>query len=288
MTPHPRDPYTPEALAACEKALRTILTKIGAWGSQLVLIGGLVPRYLIGAPPPELSEHVGTTDLDVVVGVALPDEEEEIYRTLQQNLKDAGFTAAESFRWQRRVDGVLVQLEFFCPAGDGQPGKLLRNPGGAGSQISAIRTRGAELAGRDYVMVPLRGDLLDHAGFQERVDLRVANLLPFIVLKAFAINDRDKAKDSYDLVWTLTAYGEGPRSVAEAAVNSPVISHPEIPQAIAYVRDHFQTPKHRGPSQYAVFELTNDNEDERERLRRYAQGAIQEFLARWRELDLPE
>lgn len=248
----------------------------------------MTPRYLIGARSSDLPEHVGTTDLDVVVGVTLSAEEEEVYRKLQQNLKDAGFTAAESFRWERRVDGVLVQLEFFCPVGDGQPGKLLRNPGGAGSQISAIRTRGAELAGRDYITVPLRGELLDHAGFQERVELRVANLLPFILLKAFAIHDRDKAKDSYDLVWTLTAYREGPGSAAEAAADSPVIDHPEIPCAIACVREHFQTPKHRGPSQYAAFELTSDDEDERERLRRFAHGAIQEFLARWRELDLPE
>jgi hypothetical protein len=164
---HPRDPYTPTALAACEKALLTILTKIGAWGTRLVLIGGMTPRYLIGAPPPEIREHVGTTDLDVVVGVTLATEEEEVYRKLQQHLKDAGFAPAESFRWERRVDGVLVQLEFFCPLGSGEPGRLLRNPAGSGSQISAIRTRGTELTTQNYVTVQLRGELLDNGGFQE-------------------------------------------------------------------------------------------------------------------------
>ncbi|HXS95259.1 MAG TPA: hypothetical protein VN736_11690 [Candidatus Limnocylindrales bacterium] len=288
MNTNPRDPYTPFALAACEKALLTLLTKIGAWGNQLVLIGGMTPRYLIGEPPPEIREHVGTTDLDVVVGVTLATEEGEIYRKLQQHLKDAGFAPAESFRWERRVDGVHVLLEFFCPVGDGEPGKLLRNPGGTGSQISAIRTRGAELAGQDYVIVPLRGELLDHGGFQEKVDLRVANFLPFIVLKAFAMNDRDKAKDSYDLVWTLTAYGDGPRSVADTAARSPAINHPEIPHAMRCLREHYQSTKHRGPSQYALFELTQENEDERERLRRFAYGSVQEFLARWKELGLPE
>jgi len=52
-TNHPRHPYTPFALAACEKALLTLLTKIGAWGNQLVLIGGMTPRYLIGEPLPK-------------------------------------------------------------------------------------------------------------------------------------------------------------------------------------------------------------------------------------------
>ena len=105
-TNHPRDPYTPFALAACEKALLTLLTKIGAWGNQLVLIGGMTPRYLIGEPPPEIREHVGTTDLDVVVGVTLSMEEGEVYRKLQQHLKDAGFACQGkvemSPRWQSR------------------------------------------------------------------------------------------------------------------------------------------------------------------------------------------
>jgi hypothetical protein len=41
----------------------------------------------------------------------------------------------------------------------------------------------------------------------------VSNLLPFVVLKAFAIDERNKSKDSYDLVWTLNAYKEGPSSM---------------------------------------------------------------------------
>jgi len=46
--------------------------------------------------------------------------------------------------------------------------------------------------------------LLDHGGIQEAVSVQVANLLPFLVLKAFAIDERDKMKDSYDVVWTLS------------------------------------------------------------------------------------
>lgn len=42
----PQHLYTPEALAACEKALRTLLVTIGPWGGRVFLIGGLVPQYL--------------------------------------------------------------------------------------------------------------------------------------------------------------------------------------------------------------------------------------------------
>lgn len=65
---NPRLVYTPEALAACEKALRTILTNIGPWRTRLFLIGGMTPRYLVGTIPQEMREHIGSTDLDIVVG----------------------------------------------------------------------------------------------------------------------------------------------------------------------------------------------------------------------------
>ena len=48
---NPRLLYTPQALAACEKALRTILTNTGPWGNRLFLIGGMTPRYLAGTGP---------------------------------------------------------------------------------------------------------------------------------------------------------------------------------------------------------------------------------------------
>jgi hypothetical protein len=292
----PRADYTPEALAACEKALRTILTKVGPWGQRLVLIGGMTPRYLVGRLPVDVKEHIGTTDLDIVVGVTISTEEEEAYRTLQQNLKDAQFVPAtnpdtgqeETFRWTRQVDGVGVHLEFFCPVGTGQPGKLLRNPGSnVGSRISAIRTRGAELAAMDCVVVSLAGELLDHGGTQEAVSVQVANLLPFLVLKAFAIDERDKEKDSYDVVWTLSAYKDGPRSVVQEIAKSPVLGHPDVAAALERLRSHFQTPDHRGPSQYAKFELMVDDEEQRAQLRRYAHGTLADFFRHWKELILP-
>jgi hypothetical protein len=106
-------------------------------GRRMVLVGGLVPRYLVSAAIGTAGPHIGTTDLDVVLGVALATDEEEVYRTLQRNLVEAQFhpgrdedTGQElSYRWQRDdVDGVRVVLEFFCPVGDGEPGRLRRNP----------------------------------------------------------------------------------------------------------------------------------------------------------------
>lgn len=40
-----------------------------------------------------MREHIGNTDLDIVVGVSLATEEAEVYRTLQQNLRAAQFAS---------------------------------------------------------------------------------------------------------------------------------------------------------------------------------------------------
>ena len=149
----------------------------------------MAPRYLVGDLPAEISEHVGTTDLDIVVGVAFSTEEDEAYRTLQQNLKEAQFAPSrnpttgqeETFRWERQIDGVPVKLEFFCPVGEGTPGHLRRNPGkNVGSRISAIRTRGAELAGLDYVTVTLRGNCSITEEFRKAFRRESRTSFPFL------------------------------------------------------------------------------------------------------------
>lgn len=285
--PHwtPIDDYTPEALAACEKALRTVVSRIGTWGPRLVLFGGLAPRYIVDSPPPEVGEHSGTTDLDVVVGLEFGVDGEGIYTKLQQELTKTGFGATRdgSWAWERRVDGVRVVLEFFCPvAPGGEPGTLKKNPGGAlGSRISAIQLRGAEIVGADYLAVDLSGEVLDHGGERE-VTIRVANILPFIVLKAFAL-ERDKEKDAYDIVWTLDAYGEkGPASAAEAAAESPVADLDTTAAALVLLEAAFTAPESQGPSNYARFFLGGRSDDEtRMRYRRHAHGTVQAFLTAW-------
>jgi hypothetical protein len=286
----PIDQYTPEALRACEKALRTIVSRVGAWGPRLILFGGLAPRYIADSPPAELEEHTGTTDLDVVVGVEIEIADDGLYTKLQQELRNAGFGESHegSYAWERRVDGVRVVLEFFCPVEPGgKSGSLKRNPGGeAGSRVSAIQLRGAEIAGADCTTRLLSGDVLDHGGHRD-VEIQVVNILPFLVLKAFALQSRDKEKDAYDVVWTLNAFGEqGPVSAAEASAGSPIADRDEVREAIEILDERFNRPEAQGPSNYARFFLGGDGgvADERERLRRFAMGTVRTFLARWEEV----
>lgn len=279
----PRDEYTTEALTACEKALRTILAGIGPWGNRIILVGGLVPQYLIPQQPEGIEPHVGSTDIDIVVGVALATGEDEPYRTLARNLAEAGFGEGDhSYRWERAVDGVPVKLEFFCPPGEDGPGRLRRNPGtGVGAAISAIGLRGAELAADDCHEHRLEGETLDHGGHRE-VTVAVANILPFLVLKAFALEERIKDKDAYDIVWCLTAFDGGPANAAAAARRSPVVEHPDVREGIEHLKRHFASIESAGPALYArFFGHAGPDDDDGVRLKREAKGAVQEFLQAW-------
>jgi len=132
--------YDEATTGRCERVLLTLLGDLGPWGQRIYLAGGLAPRYLVGRLPEGARAHVGTTDVDLVIGLALGDEAPETYRTLQSNLEKAGFAQEEpSFRWSRSVDGVKVKVEFLCET-DQVPGGRIYRPKGesTGSKLGAL------------------------------------------------------------------------------------------------------------------------------------------------------
>lgn len=81
--------YDDVTTVRCERALATLLGDIGPWSTRVYLAGGLAPRYIVGALPEGGRAHVGTTDVDLVIGLTLGDESSAAYRTLEHNLKSS-------------------------------------------------------------------------------------------------------------------------------------------------------------------------------------------------------
>ncbi|MBI4728733.1 MAG: hypothetical protein HY775_04430 [Acidobacteria bacterium] len=227
---------------------------------------------------------MGTTDVDLVIGVALGDETPETYRTLQNNLEKAGFDQGEpSFRWAREVEGVTVFVEFLCETEQVAPGRIFRPKGEfTGSGLGAFNVRGAHLVPDDFIEREIEAERLDHGG-RSRASVRIANVLPYCVLKIFAFQDRHENKDAYDLAFTLLNHPGGPRAAGRAARSSPVSGHPQAEEAFILVEERFRDAAQDGPSAYAAFLATPGDEEERARLRRQAVATIREFLAGFRE-----
>lgn len=226
---------------------------------------------------------MGTTDVDLVIGLALGDESPETYRTLQNNLEKAHFEQKEpSFRWARDVDGVTVLVEFLCETDEVEPGRIFRPKDEfTGSRIGAFNVRGAHLVRDDFIECDIEGERLDGGG-RSRVTVRVANVLPYAVLKIFAFQDRHENKDAYDLVFTLLNHEGGPRSAGRETAASPVAQHPQVLEALDLLQERFRDADQDGPSAHASFLAISDDDDERARLRREAVATVREFLGGFR------
>jgi hypothetical protein len=271
--------YDEATTARCERALVTLLGDLGPWRERIYLVGGLAPRYLVGELPPGARAHVGTTDVDLVIGLALGDETPETYRTLEDNLEKSHFDPREpGFRWAREVEGVKVVVEFLCETGAVAAGLVFRpKAGSTGSRVGAFNVRGANLVGYDYVERVLEGERLDGGG-RSKVTLRVANVLPYTVLKILAFQDRHENKDSYDLVFCLLHFGDGPDAAGREAAHSAVARDPQVADALALLAERFADVDQDGPTAYAAFLADAGDDGETARLRREAVATVRRFL----------
>jgi hypothetical protein len=274
--------YDEETTARCERALVSLLGALGPWRERVYLAGGMGPRYIVGQLPEGVPAHVGTTDVDLVIGLAVGDEEPATYNTLQHNLEQAGFQQGElSFQWTRAVDGMSVKVEFLCETRQVDQGRIFRPKLRAGSKLGAFNVRGALLVRDDFIERELERERLDGGGLS-RVVVRVANVLPYAVLKTFAFQDRHANKDAYDLIFTLLNYPAGPRAAGHVAKDSPIAQHPQVTAGLHLLAERFRAIEHDGPVAYASFLTDLDDRDASARLRQQAVATVREFLRGFR------
>lgn len=271
--------YDEETTARCERALVTILGNVGLWRERIYLAGGLVPRYLTGELPEGAPAHVGTTDVDLVIGLAVEAEPPDTYWTLATNLERAGFRQIEpSFRWRREVEGIPVIVELLGESGDADPGRSFRPKGeNTGSKLALLNIPGATLVARDFLVVEVERERLDGGGLS-KVDVRVANVLPYGVLKVHAFQDRHENKDAYDLVFTLLFYPGGPAAAGKAAARSPIADDPQVTAGLQLLDERFAAPDLDAPAAYATFVANPGDADDLARRRQEAVVTVRAFL----------
>jgi hypothetical protein len=307
-----RKDYNRSILDACYRALATIVKAIdGQQFPRLVVIGGLAPTLLLNDDHLDAlfkdDPHPGTSDVDLCVQVDLTNDA-NLYASLLRILKDLSFEPMQrndgfgesTWQWVRDIDEARIAVEFLSPSDgvvsqSGAPtvGRIgeatVTRPG---DEIGAFRLPAGELAFRDARPRQLNVDLLGPPGERSvgmaDVTVWVANLLPMLVLKSFALQRRTKHKDAFDIVWLLTRWQGGPAQAARDAKNSPVADSPHVVDAIAILDRSFRDPTQHGCQQYAIFELGGVGAEaapaDALRLARDAQGAVQRFLETWRTL----
>ena len=220
---------------------------------------------------------MGTRDVDLAIRVAAISDEPDMYRTLKNNLSALNLVQSSdrSFEWTRMVEDFKVVVELFVPVEvPDQGGKIQKKPiEQSGSGLTALGLFGLNYIDEDIEEIEDEGFLLDGKGVK-KVTLRVCGPAVLIGLKAWALKDRNKSKDGYDVVWTLKAYGV---EVVAARFREATLCETEFGmQALHSLSEAFQTHEHVGSVGWVLesgFELAEAALEARE-----AAGIVQEFV----------
>lgn len=273
--PKPQDitGYTSGTTRLAEQGLLEVWRHLGPFHNHLVLVGGLVPRYLVGTPAHTRQKpHCGSMDVDL--GVSLAVANVKTYATIRERLIGSmGFVpgANTAGRQQRHsfvktiAPGELI-VDFLTVNYGGPKAKIRA----VEKNLSAIQTEGLGLALANPLTVEVSGTLL--SGGQTIESVRICRAVPFVILKALVLDDRGERKDAYDLVYTLTYYKNGPASVA-AEITGTERKSDSFAHALRILKKRFHSPSDDGPEKYARFlgEALPAN-------RSAAYAAVQEFV----------
>ena len=253
MTPKPQsgDGYESTQLENVRLTCLYMATKLGDLLDEIVVVGGLVPYFLVDQQnlPPGMHPHAGTMDLDMGLALALLNQER--YRELSARLRDAGFAPAVNDEgnpklqsWTTGTDQP-VTIDFLIPTSDDT------DTGGSifhiESDLAAITTRGLELAFQDRCWKELSGTILSGARATRKVP--VCGPGAFTVLKALSFGNRTENKDAYDLFYVWT--GVGVEKIA--GILTQIRPNVHIDSALAIIEKDFTELDGLGPMGTALF-----------------------------------
>lgn len=284
--------YSNDHTKACETALVALLRAFGTLKKDLRLVGGLVPRYLTPAQPPEVPQHAGTTDVDVVLNITVL-AMKGTYDKLKRQLKDGGFERYQrdasgppsSWQWVCNVDSKSIVVEFLQHTDD--PAQSARLVEIDGEDVSACQILYAGIAHDWFDETEIVVELPDNGGTVKEI-IRYADVVSFIVLKAIAFNQRHERKDAADLVHVMRYWGTLD-ALAEAFSNRmSTKSHTAaIDRAVLVLAANFCDEegiagfRKDGPSAVANFHgLQEGTDDDRIRAQRDVSGMVTYFLQR--------
>ena len=251
--------YGDRTTAAVRRVLVEMGQILGSFRDKFVVIGGAVPWLLLNN---EEMPHIGTLDIDVGLDArALGDGE---YATLVESLKNQGYQQREQFaRFQlvRQIDmgdggaSIAVVVDFLMP----RKVRIAKNRPPLVRKFAVQKADGVDLALRFSQYEEIEGQM--PTGGTNRVRVAVASIPAFLAMKGFAIQNRDKAKDAYDIYYCVRNYPGGAEVLAEACRALTDIR--EAVEAYGYIAAKFEAFDSFGPTRVREFVEGSDLLDDR-------------------------
>ena len=246
--------YNQIAVKAAHSVLIEVVRVLGEYRDNIVLIGGWVPQFLFQNKS-EL--HTGSIDVDLALDHKRISDEG--YKCINDLLLDRGYQPGKQpFIFHRKVNiegtEVNVQLDLLSGEYEGT-GKSHRHQ--RVQEIRARKVRGCDLAFNDPIELTIEGIL--PGGAKNSAVIRVASIVPFLIMKAIVLDDRLKEKDAYDIYYCLKQYSD--RLDELVAKFRPHLNSGLIREGLAKLARNFASEEHTGPKFVAAFEEITDEED---------------------------
>jgi hypothetical protein len=266
---------SPAARARAETALVRLLHEIGEEEAPfIVVLGGLVPAVLARDTTGVIPEHLGTTDVDVLLVSHIdPGADLGMVERALETLQFKPDPRQDGWRWQGSVGSTLVKIEFLCDLDEYREGESIR-PSGS-HRLGAANLRGTGYVAHDFEWEQITGALPD--GTEVHVSVRFAGLQGY---KCVALRSRGATKDYYDLAYVLLHNrAGGPENAAEALRNGRLTSAlGPLQSTFLEVRERFRDTSDIGPRAYSEQAIQVDPQALEAELRADAVDAVQRFF----------
>lgn len=266
-----RSNYPKNEVEACLSVLFEFMTILGEYRESIVLIGGWVPYFLIER---KKHEHVGSLDIDAAFD--FNSISSEAYNTILKLLKKRGYReGSQPFIFYRTIkveSGIEVTVEINLLAGEyGGTSKSHRTQ--KIQDVRARKARGCDLVFEHNFLNTITAKMPDQATNQ--ITIKIADVIPFLVMKGMALWDRYKEKDAYDIYFTISNYPGGIQTLVN--IFKPVKSNRLVIEGLGKIKSKFIDIESPGPIWVVNFEEITD-EEEKEIVKRDVFERVNTFL----------
>ena len=252
--PQHANDYDDRTTTAVKQVLIEIGQILGSFRGKFAVVGGAVPWLLFDDAE---MEHVGTMDIDLGLDAeALGGDE---YATLVDSLIKQGYRQSDKlrkFQLVRQIDAsdggapIDIILDFLMP----RDATIVENKPSLVDYFAVQRADGTDLALRFYQLVAIEGHMPD--GSRNTVKIAVASIPALLAMKGFAIYNRKKRKDAYDIYYCIRNYPGGIDALAEDC--RPVLAVFEGAEGYGYIAQKFETFDSFGPTSVRKFVEDSD------------------------------
>lgn len=244
IEPQSANEYDDRTATAVKSVLLEMGQILGSFEGKFAVIGGAVPWLLLGESD---VPHIGTLDIDLSLDAeALGDGE---YARLVETLQKQGYEQRDNMRRFQLVRTVPekdsggkidIVVDFLMP----RDAEIVKNKPPLVSKFAVQRADGAELATQFYKMVAIDGEMPD--GGTNTVRIAVASIPALLAMKGYAINNRLKRKDAYDIYYSIRNFPGGVQALAEAT--GPLMEVESAREGFTLLAGKFESVDGFGPT----------------------------------------